>query len=140
MTTTFALHGGDSSPTCALGNTEAAKTISEHAGSRRPWFMPVCLASRPRCFGCGGRMLPKVVVVKGNYAICEKCSFVDWSKLHAFWDAIESLGSPCELTRARGIVFWTPPASLPDTDAYLRWMELWEIMAGTSARRILRHL
>ncbi len=84
-------------------------------------------------------MLPKVVVIVQNHAVCEKCSFIDWSNYVAFWDAIESLGTALEITRSRGIVFWTPPASLPDHDAYLRWMELWEIMSDHSCRALTGH-
>lgn len=103
----------------------------------RPWFMAVSLGSRPRCFGCGGRMLPKVVTVQADHAICEACSFIDWSDYRSYWDAIESLGSPLEITRSRGIVFWTPPPTLPDQDGYIRWMELWEIMSDHSARKLV---
>lgn len=128
MKTGFELHGGDDSPSLPAIDADAAKTLAETAQNARPWFMAISLGSRPRCFGCGGRMLPKVVVVQADHAICELCSSIDWSDLRPSWHALESLGSPLELTRSRGITFWTPPASLPDQDAYLRWVELWEIM------------
>jgi hypothetical protein len=76
-------------------------------------------------------MLPKVVVIQANHALCENCSTVDWSDIRPAWDAIDSIGSPLEITRSRGIVFWTPPPTLPDQDAYLRWFELWDIMKST---------
>ena len=130
----FELESEQSSP--SLDGDELAKLPDRPQGTprERPWFMSVSLATRPRCFGCGGRMLPKVVVFSSGFAICELCSYIDWSKFTPTWLAIESLGCAGELSRSRGIVFWTPPGSLPDIDAYLRWAELWEIMARTGTK------
>lgn len=130
MLSTFELHGGDSSPTCSEITTELQSTTLERATRGLPWFMSISLAARPRCFGCGGRLLPKVVVVQGNFALCDRCERIDWSDYRPHWLAIESLGSPLELSRSRGIIFWTPPITLPEHDAYLRWIELWDIMRG----------
>lgn len=137
MTTGFASHGGDASPTCPLSTTDDWKTATETARKDRPWFMAVSLGSRPRCFGCGGRMLPKVVRIQENHALCEACSLVGWDEYRPFWAALESLGAPMELTRSRGIVFWTPPPTLPDQDAYIRWLELWDIMRGPDRRPLI---
>lgn len=134
MTTDFELRGEDSSPNGHWDITDDAETIAEATANPRPWFMLISLASRPRCFGCGGRMLPKVVVVQADHAICDNCSSIDWSDSRAYWDALDSLGSPLELTRSRGILFWTPPATLPDQDAFIRWMELWDIMRTHTSR------
>lgn len=96
--------------------------------STLPWFLSIAVASRPRCFGCGGRLLPKVVVIVDNFALCEKCSTTDWSDFQPYWRALESRGPPLELSRSRGVTFWTPPATLPDMDAYIRWLKLRAIM------------
>lgn len=137
MFSTFELHGGDSSPTCSDIDTELPNTTLERTSTGLPWFMSISLATRPRCFGCGGRLLPKVVVVQGNFAVCDRCEAVDWTEYRPFWLAIESLGSPLELSRSRGIIFWTPPITLPEHDAYLRWIELWAIMRTTAAPAIV---
>lgn len=130
--TSFELQGEQSSKSSAEVNTNVSNATLERASSGLPWFMSISIATRPRCFGCGGRLLPKVVVIQSNFAICEQCSSIDWSDYRPFWLAIDSLGSPLELSRSRGITFWTPPFTLPDQDAYLRWMELWDIMTGSS--------
>ena len=128
MTISFELIGEDESSTTEVYNLELANASLRRATSHLAWFMSITLASRPRCFGCGGRMLPKVVVVQSAFAICDKCSTTDWARCRPYWLAIESLGSALELSRSRGIIFWTPPATLPDIDGYLRWLELWDIM------------
>lgn len=128
MLSTFELHGEDDSNTTPGYVCELADSARRRSTSHLAWFMSVPLDSRPRCFGCGGRMLPKVVIVQSDFAICEQCTAMDWSKCHPYWLALASLGSPLELSRSRGIIFWTPPATLPDIDAYLRWLELWDIM------------
>lgn len=138
MTIDFELHGEERSLTPSLDTTDDWKTAAEAAAKARPWFMAVSLASRPRCFGCGGRMLPKVVRIQANHALCEACSTIDWSDYRPYWRAIESLGCPLEITTSRGIVFWTPPHTLKDVDGYLRWMELWEIKTEASARSLVR--
>lgn len=140
MITGFELHGGDASPACAFSTSDDAETIPGSPVKQRPWFMSISLATRPRCFGCGGRLLPKVVVFQADFALCERCASTPWSDYHRFWLAIESLGKPLELRHTRGVTFWVPPSDLPDQDGYLRWMQLWETRTGTSARRILRYL
>lgn len=127
MLATFELRGEDDSNTTDGYNLELATIAHRRSSSHLAWFMSVTLDSRPRCFGCGGRMLPKVVVVQSNVAICEQCSHTNWSDFRPFWLALKSRGAPLEITRSRGIIFWTPPASLPDIDGYLRWIELREI-------------
>ena len=140
MTTAFELHSEDCSPTGHWDIADDANTIAEAAAEPRPWFMAISLGSRPRCFGCGGRMLPKVVVVQSAFAICERCATTDWSGWRPYWHAIGSLGSTLELSTSRGITFWTPPASLPDIDGYLRWLELWDTMhPDRPARRPTHH-
>lgn len=135
----YALHGDDPPPSLPGNSENVTEPTIEGASTRLPWFMSVTLATRPRCFGCGGRLLPKVVMVQSDFALCEQCARIDWSDYRPFWLAIQSLGSPLELSRSRGIVFWTPPVTLPQHDAYLRWIELWDIMSGprdrTSGRR-----
>ncbi len=84
-------------------------------------------------------MLSKTVRIQANYAICDLCNEVDQSQFRPFWDAVESLGSVSELTRSRGVIFWTPPTTLPDQDAYQRWMELWEIMRSTDPQGLDPH-
>lgn len=128
MDTDFQLHGDDTPPTYNWSTTDDPTATTEDPTSPRPWFMAVSLRCRPRCFGCGGRMLTKVVVVQFDFAICEQCSTTDWSAYRPLWRALESLGSPLELSRSRGITFWTPPTTLPDIDGYLRWLELHDIM------------
>lgn len=135
MISNFELIGEEQSNTLSGYTVELAMEALRRSSSNRPWFMSVTLSSRPRCFGCGGRMLPKVVVVQSNFAICEQCSTIDWSDYQPFWLALDSLGSPLELSRNRNIIFWTPPATLPDHDAYLRWLELWDIMSTTRTPR-----
>lgn len=128
MTTDFELRGEDCSPNGHWDITDDETTIAGAPTEPRPWFMAVSLGSRPRCFGCGGRMLPKVVVIQSGFALCGNCGTIDWSRCHPYWLAIESLGSTLELSRSRGIIFWTPPPTLPDIDGYLRWIELWDIL------------
>lgn len=130
MLSTFELLGEDNSNTSDYSPLEFAETTHRHDTGHLAWFMSITLNTRPRCFGCGGRMLPKVVVIQSNCAICEQCSTIDWSDFRPFWLALESLGSPLELSRSRGITFWTPPPTLPDIDGYLRWIELWDIVNG----------
>ncbi len=129
---TFELLAGDPSPASGFGTTEDRKTSPETTTTERPWFMFVSLRDRPRCFGCGGRMLSKTVRIQANYALCELCNEIDQSEFRPFWNAIDTLGCPGELTKSRGIIFWIPPRTLPDQEAYLRWMELWEIMRARS--------
>ncbi len=136
---TFELTGDDAPPSLSEAPAEDAKTAPETADAERAWFMNIALRCRPRCFGCGGRMLPKAVRIVANYAVCEVCSNIDYSEIRPTWAALESLGSPLELTRSRGIIFWTPPSTLPDIEAYMRWMELWDIMARHSSRALLTH-
>lgn len=138
MLNTFELHADDSSPATPEIAKNAPNTPSRVDTRPLPWFMSISLATRPRCFGCGGRMLPKVVIIQSDFALCQQCGRIDWSDYRPFWFALESLGSTLELTRSRGIVFWTPPPPLPDQDAYLRWMELWEANSGVSARKLIR--
>lgn len=130
MLATFQLHGGESSPTCLSTTTELPNTTLEQACINLPWFMTISLKTRPRCFGCGGRLLPKVVIVQGNFALCDRCDRINWTDYRPYWLAIESLGCPLELSRSRGVTFWTPPPSLPERDAYFRWIELWDIVRG----------
>lgn len=73
-------------------------------------------------------MLSKTVRIQADFALCELCDRIDQSEFRPHWLALDSLGATDELTRSRGIIFWTPPSSLPDQDAYFRWMELWDIM------------
>lgn len=123
----FCLTPDNYSHTAPGGDTGNADTFIETPIADRAWHMCVSLPSRPRCFGCGGRMLPKGVVIVSNFAVCKLCSDHPLSDYFDAWLAIESLGCTLEITRSRGIVFWTPPGTLPDHDAYLRWMELWQI-------------
>lgn len=109
-----------------LDPTEDRETSSLAIDPGREWFMYVALRARPRCFGCGGRMLSKTVKIQANFALCERCERIDQSEFRPHWLALESLGAPDELTRSRGIVFWLPPITLPDQDAYCRWMKLLE--------------
>lgn len=128
MTLEFELEGEYSSSARRDDDPTILPDRPQATTSERPWFMSVSLGTRPRCFGCGGRMLPKVVVFDGGFAICEICTSIDWSHQQPLWRALDSLGAVGELSRNRGIIFWTPPSSLPDIDGYLRWMELWDIM------------
>lgn len=128
MLSTFELHGGDSSPTCSDITTEVPNTTLEQASRALPWFTSISLPTRPRCFGCGGRLLPKVVVIQANFAVCDRCDRINWSDYRPFWHALESLGSPLELSRSRGVIFWTPPITLPERDAYFRWIELHDLI------------
>ncbi len=113
--------------------TEDRKTSVETATAARAWFMTVSLRQRPRCFGCGGRMIPKTVHVRHNRALCEICVDHDWSRIQPFWNAMADLAGPLEVTPSRGILFWTPPATLPDEEAYLRWLDLWTLSCSRSA-------
>lgn len=129
------LLGDQKSPTTSRIDTDDSRMIAATASKPRPWTMTITLRDRPRCFGCGGSMLPKVVRIQRNFAVCDVCDRIDWHESHPYWSAIDSLGGPLELTTSRGIVYWTPPASLPVIDAYLRWMELWDIMKSAPTTR-----
>ena len=131
MTRTFGLEGEYDKRKRSGNDPDFPNTPSPHIYRDLPWFMSVSLSQRPRCFGCGGRMLSKVVTFSHGFALCEDCALTDWSNFHGCWRAIESLGSDREISRSRGITFWTPPVSLPDHDAFLRWLELWTIMRDT---------
>lgn len=109
------------------GDTADPNSLPGIPETARPWFMSVSLATRPRCFGCGGRMLPKTVRIQSNFALCEGCSAVNWTQQRRYWLALEELGCPLEISRSRGIVFWTPPVGLPDQDACIRSIELADI-------------
>ncbi len=124
----FQLEAQDNCSSTALGTPEDARKSLEALLADRAWFMLVSLKTRPRCFGCGGRLLPKVVTVQLDFALCDACGTIDWSEYRPFWNALTSRGCTDELTRSRGIIFWTPPSTLPDQDAYLRWLELRDIM------------
>ncbi len=78
-------------------------------------------------------MLSKTVRIQSNHALCELCDGIDNSEFRPFWRALANTGSPGEITKSRGIIFWTPPRTLPDEDAYLRWWELRDIMRTTWA-------
>ena len=134
MITTFELHGENTSKTTSPSTSEISPETIEAACSHLPWFMSISLSSRPRCFGCGGRLLPKVVFIQANCAICDRCERINWDDFRPYWLALQSRAGPLELTRTRGIVFWTPPVTLRDMDAYLRWLELRQIERDSTDR------
>ncbi len=68
-------------------------------------------------------MIPKATRFLHDIAFCEACADRDAQRVVPFLMALESLIGPMELTRTKGIVFWTPPVALPDVDAYLRWLD-----------------
>lgn len=132
MTTAdFQLEAQDNCISTSSGTTDDARASLENLIAEREWFMFIALRTRPRCFGCGGRLLSKTVRIQANYALCERCDGLDNSFYRPFWNALRSRGCTDELTTSRGIIFWTPPTSLPEHDAYLRWHELREIAGRT---------
>lgn len=131
MSATFRLHGEQSTTTPLSTTTTIPITTLEQPTRDLPWFMSISTPTRPRCFRCGGRLLPKLVVIQANHALCDFCARHDNTEYRPFWDAIERLAPPLEISRSRGIIFWTPSPSLPDTDGYLRWLHLWNLMIAT---------
>ena len=90
----------------------------------KPWHMSLSSPTRPRCPGCGARMIPKAVRIALNVATCDRCDHNFNAERLSFFLALESLAGPSEISRSHHVMFWTPPSSLPDVCAFARWLEL----------------
>lgn len=90
----------------------------------RSWFMSVAVPTRPRCPACGGRMLPKAVMICGDVAWCDICHDAQHSDDVGWITGLLSRAGPSEFTVSRGVTFWTPPATLDDMPIYGRWVQV----------------
>lgn len=108
----------------------SSRAPSSHPGSYldranvKTWHMSISAPTRPRCPGCGARMIPKAVRIKLNVATCDRCDQSFDAERLSFFLALESLAGPSEITRSHHVMLWTPPPSLPDVCAFGRWLEL----------------
>lgn len=120
------------------------KTVK--TGTTRPWFLNIGIPRRPRCPGCGGQLLQRAVFIARDVVWCEVCGerasrtsrrdshfrpdghpgfySTDTDRFVPYLLALASLAGPSEITRARGVIFWTPPTDTTCIDSYLRWLEL----------------
>lgn len=69
-------------------------------------------------------MLSKAVTICDDVAWCEVCHDEQHADDIAFIHGLMSRVGESEFTLAKGVIFWTPPASLDDVPVYGRWAQV----------------
>ncbi len=119
---TLLLHGSDAPLAHSQEEPATPRTGHPSPTTTTRFFVTLAVSNRPRCPSCGGKLLPKAVRIHRGICWCDNCPSMNEDAYVNTLLALESRIGPSELSRSRGVTFWTPPSDLSMQDCYIRWM------------------